>query len=64
MTRPGLKETIKKYNDDIDTVGYDTVFDRRTQEGIDGLPIKIDTPPYYAVALTGGDLLLQRRSAD
>jgi fumarate reductase flavoprotein subunit len=49
----GLKETIEKYNSDINTVGYDTVLDRRTQEGCDGKPIKIDTAPYYAVALTG-----------
>jgi fumarate reductase flavoprotein subunit len=49
----GLKETIEKYNDDLDTVGYDTVLGRTTQEGCDGKPIKVDTPPYYACALTG-----------
>lgn len=49
----GLKATIEKYNSDLDTVGYDTVFGRTTQEGCDGKPIKIDTAPYYAVALSG-----------
>jgi flavocytochrome c len=49
----GLKETIDKYNSDIKSVGYDTVFDRRTLEGCDGIPVTIDMPPYYAVKCMG-----------
>lgn len=49
----GLKETIDKYNSDIKSVGYDTVFDRRTLEGCDGTPVTIDTPPFYAVKCKG-----------
>ncbi|MEW6663624.1 MAG: FAD-binding protein [Thermodesulfobacteriota bacterium] len=49
----GLKETLKKYNSDMETLGYDSVFDRRTQEGCEGKPLKIDTPPFYAVKCTG-----------
>lgn len=45
----GLKETIDKYNSDIEGVGYDTEFDRRTLVGVKGTPITIDTPPFYAV---------------
>jgi len=48
----GLKETIDKYNSDIETVGYDTVFDRRTLVGVDGTPVTLVTPPFYAVRLT------------
>ena len=43
----GLKATVDKYNRDLDTLGYDSEFDRRTQEGCEGKPIKLDTPPYY-----------------
>ncbi|MFC1867282.1 FAD-binding protein [Thermodesulfobacteriota bacterium] len=49
----GLKETLAKYNGDLETVGYDTVFDRRSQEGCEGKPITIDTPPFYAYKCTG-----------
>jgi len=49
----GLRQTLDKYNSDIDTVGYDTVFDRRTQEGCEGTPLKIDTPPFYGYRCTG-----------
>ncbi|MFC1867281.1 FAD-binding protein [Thermodesulfobacteriota bacterium] len=45
----GLRETMEKYNDDIDRLGYDSVFDRRTLVGDEGFPVKIDTPPYYAI---------------
>jgi len=45
----GLKETVDKYNSDIESVGYDTVFDRRTALAGDGMPATIDTPPFYAV---------------
>jgi fumarate reductase flavoprotein subunit len=48
-----LKETIDKYNSDIRSVGYDTVFDRRTLEGCEGTPATIETPPYYAVKCKG-----------
>lgn len=48
----GLRETIEKYNSDIKTVGYDTIFDRRTIHGIDGTPVTIDTPPFFAVRCT------------
>jgi fumarate reductase flavoprotein subunit len=49
----GLKATIEKYNADIKSVGYDTVFDRRTLEGCEGTPVTIDTPPYYAIKCKG-----------
>lgn len=49
----GLKATVEKYNRDIDTLGYDTEFDRRTQEGCEGKPIKLDTPPFYGYRCTG-----------
>jgi fumarate reductase flavoprotein subunit len=48
----GLRETIEKYNNDIKTVGYDTLFDRRTIHGIDGTPVTVDTPPFFAVRCT------------
>jgi succinate dehydrogenase/fumarate reductase flavoprotein subunit len=49
----GLKETIDKYNSDIDQFGKDTVFDRQTQEGCEGVPVKLDTPPFYGYKCTG-----------
>ncbi len=49
----GLKATVEKYNHDLDTLGYDSEFDRRTQEGCEGKPIKLDTPPYYAYKCSG-----------
>ena len=49
----GLKQTIDKYNKDIETLGYDSEFDRRTLEGIEGIPVKIDTPPFYGYRCTG-----------
>ncbi|MEM3551289.1 MAG: FAD-binding protein [Candidatus Bathyarchaeia archaeon] len=51
----GLKATIEKYNHDLDTYGYDTVFGRRyIWEGHDNRPPpKIDTPPFYAIKVTG-----------
>jgi len=45
----GLKETVEKYNKDIDTVGYDTVFGRRYQFGPYRPVVKIDTQPLYAI---------------
>lgn len=44
----GFKETIDKYNSDIDQYGYDTVFNRKYQFGT-SRPIWKLTPPYYAV---------------
>jgi len=44
----GLKETIDKYNRDIDTKGYDTVFGREHQYGNVGDLVKI-VPPIVAV---------------
>ena len=49
----GLKQTMDKYNRDIETLGYDSEFDRRTQSGIRGVPIKIETPPFYGYRCTG-----------
>jgi len=49
----GLRATVDKYNHDLDTLGYDPEFDRRTQEGVDGKPIRIDTPPFYGYKCTG-----------
>ncbi len=44
----GLKETIDKYNSDIDSVGYDTVFGRQGQVATPRTLVKL-TPPFYAV---------------
>jgi len=41
--------TIDKYNSDIDSVGYDTVFGRKFQFGLERPLVKIDTPPFYAI---------------
>jgi len=49
----GLKATVEKYNKDLDTLGYDSEFDRRTQEGCEGKPIKLDTPPYCGYKCRG-----------
>ena len=45
---PGLKETIEKYNSDIDSVGYDTVFGRKGQMG-EARALEKITPPFYAI---------------
>jgi len=45
----GLKETIDRYNSDIESFGYDTQFDRKTLVGVKGTPVTIDTPPFYAI---------------
>lgn len=44
-----LKTTVERYNNDIDTAGYDTILGRRTMVGV-GTPAieKLDTPPFYA----------------
>ncbi len=49
----GLKQTVDKYNKDIDTEGYDTVFGRRTRQSIEGKVMKLDTPPFYGYRCTG-----------
>jgi fumarate reductase flavoprotein subunit len=47
---PGaLAATVKKYNEDIESEGYDTVLGRQYLESINGTPIPLDTPPYYAI---------------
>ncbi|MEM1514436.1 MAG: FAD-dependent oxidoreductase [Candidatus Bathyarchaeia archaeon] len=48
----GLKATIEKYNKDIETVGYDTVFNRRTLDGVVGPLVKIEKPPFYGMKAT------------
>jgi len=49
----GLKETLDKYNSDIKSVGYDTVFGRRAQGGGgEGTMLTIDEPPFYALKCT------------
>ena len=44
----GLKETIDKYNSDIDRVGYDTVLGRKFQHGEARSIVKL-MPPYTAI---------------
>lgn len=47
---PGrLVETITKYNGDLDSEGYDTVFGRRKASGDFGTLTPLDTPPFYAI---------------
>jgi fumarate reductase flavoprotein subunit len=43
-----LKEAIDKYNNDIDSFGYDTVFGRRWQWGMNQKPLVKLIPPLYA----------------
>jgi len=45
----GLKVTIDKYNSDVDSVGYDTVFGREHQFGELRSLVKIDTPQFCAI---------------
>lgn len=49
----GLKATIEKYNSDIDTFGKDTFLGRTTQEGCEGVLMKLDIPPFYGYRCTG-----------
>jgi len=42
-----FKETLAKYNSDIEKLGYDTEFDRRYQFG-EARPVQPLKPPYYA----------------
>jgi len=48
----GLAKTLEKYNEDIESEGYDTVFGRKTLASIHGEPMVLDKPPYYAVKCT------------
>ena len=43
-----FEKTVEKYNSDIDSVGYDTVFGRKYQFGT-ARPIEKLTPPFYAI---------------
>lgn len=45
----GLKENVGKYNSDIDSMGYDTVFGRKFQFGEMRPVVKIDIPPFSAI---------------
>lgn len=45
----GLKETVERYNRDIDEVGYDREFGRRHQFGDMREMMKIEPPPYHAI---------------
>jgi len=45
----GLKETVGKYNSDIDSMGYDTVFGRKFQFGEMRPVVKIDVPPFSSI---------------
>ena len=45
----GLKESIAKYNSDIDNPGYDTEFGRRYQRGMNKRPLVKIIPPLYAI---------------
>jgi fumarate reductase flavoprotein subunit len=44
----GLKETVNKYNSDIDAVGYDTLYGRRSQFG-PYRPVEKIVTPFYAI---------------
>jgi fumarate reductase flavoprotein subunit len=50
---PGLTEAVGRYNDFVDQ-GNDPDFGRVTLQGKLGKPIKIQTPPFYAIPVTGG----------
>jgi fumarate reductase flavoprotein subunit len=42
-------ETVAKYNEDIESEGYDTVFGRKALTHILGDPIPLENPPFYAI---------------
>ncbi len=42
-------KTMEKYNEDIESEGYDTVFGRRYLQSVYGDPVMLDAPPFYAV---------------
>jgi fumarate reductase flavoprotein subunit len=41
--------TVQKYNEDIESEGYDTVLGRKYQQSIYGTPLTLGSPPYYAI---------------
>jgi len=45
----GLKETINKYNSDLDSAGYDTEFGRKSQFAPEKPLVKMDTPAFYII---------------
>ena len=45
----GFRETIDKYNSDLDSEGYDTVFGKKTMTFEWGSPVLISTPPFYGI---------------
>jgi fumarate reductase flavoprotein subunit len=45
----GFVKSIQKYNEDIESEGFDTVFGRKTTTYIHGDPPPVVRPPYYAV---------------
>jgi fumarate reductase flavoprotein subunit len=49
MDTEGLKETVDKYNSDIDSEGCDTVFGRKFQWGPARTLVKIETTPFSAI---------------
>lgn len=49
VSSKALKETIDKYNSDLETLGYDSLFGKSTLWGAHGKPVKIETPPFYAI---------------
>jgi len=49
LNAKGLKETFDKFNSDIDSVGYDTIFGRKFQFGSERPLVRIETPPFYAI---------------
>jgi fumarate reductase flavoprotein subunit len=47
-----LAETIHQYNDDINTVGYDTQFGKKVLQHPANAPLlKIENPPFYGIKL-------------
>jgi fumarate reductase flavoprotein subunit len=49
----GLKKTVDRYNKNIETLGRDPDFDRTTLCGCEGVPLKLETPPFYGLKCTG-----------
>ncbi len=41
--------TVQKYNEDIESEGYDTVLGRKYLQSVYGAPLALDVPPYYAI---------------
>ena len=45
----GLSDTVAKYNQDVETLGYDSEFNRKHQWGELRPLVKIVNPPFYAI---------------